>query len=66
MDEVKVLIKKYSYYSLDENKKLLVLKENTPGYLSIKQIVSISQRLTDLKIPHDVCENNDIQLNLIR
>lgn len=66
MDEVKVFIKDYSYYSLDEEKKLLVLEKNTYGYLIIKQIVSISQILTDLEIPHIICENNDIQLKLIQ
>ncbi len=64
MDELKNLIKKYSYYSLDENNELLILQKNTNGYLIIKQIVELSEVLTDLDISHDVCANSDIKLNL--
>jgi len=63
MNELKRLIKKYSYYHLDENKQLIILQEHTNGYLIIKQVVEISQILNDLEISHSVCENNDIQLN---
>ena len=63
MNELKRLIKKYSYYHHDENKQLIILQEHTNGYLIIKQVVEISQILNDLEISHSVCENNDIQLN---
>lgn len=64
MNKIKDLLKKHSYYKLDERKDLLILQENIYGYLIIKQVVEISQKLNDLEISHYVCENNNIQLNI--
>ena len=62
MHQVKELIKKFSCFKLDENRELLVLQENSKGYLIIKQMVEISELLHERDIIHVVYENNDIQL----
>ena len=62
IEKVKELIKKFSCFKLDENKELLVLQENSKGYLIIKQMVEISELLHERDIIHVVYENNDIQL----
>jgi len=64
MQEIENIIKNYSCFKFDQNKELLVLQENSKGYLIIKQTVEISELLHELKIIHVVYENNNIQLYL--
>jgi len=64
MQEIKNLIKNYSCFKFDQSRELLILKENSKGYLIIKQTVEISELLHALNIIHVVYENNNIQLYL--
>jgi len=62
MQEIENIIKNYSCFKFDQTKELLVLQENSKGYLIIKQTVEISELLHELNIIHVVYENNNIQL----
>lgn len=57
-------LKKFSYFQLNKKNDILIPKENVNNYLIIRQLVEISEFLSQLDISYTVNENNGVKLHI--
>jgi len=64
MEELEKVLSRFSCFKFENERQLLTVQTEANNYLIIKQLVEISEILSNNDIEHIVYENNDIQLYL--